>query len=92
MMKNFWSDTSEQTLSEILTAFITLVRLVPVKPAISLRETALMAHLLHRLGAAALRIRKTVEGKVIPPLISREEAMTLREQFYRDRQWVKYTE
>lgn len=48
-----------------------------------------MAHLLRRLGAVALHTRRTAEGKVVPPLISRDEAMTLREQFYRDGQWVK---
>ena len=45
-----------------------------------------MAHLLRRIGEAALKHRRTAEGKLIPPLISLEDAMTLREQFYRDGQ------
>ena len=45
-----------------------------------------MAHLLRRIGEAALKSRRTADGHLIPPLIRREEAMTLREQFYRDGQ------
>eukprot|EP00955_Chlamydomonas_euryale_P095053 364909-Chlamydomonas_euryale.AAC.5 len=42
-----------------------------------------MAHLLARLGAAALRPRPgRGGGGALPPLIPREEAMRLREQFY----------
>jgi hypothetical protein len=45
-----------------------------------------MAHLLRRIGEAALKGRKTSDGKFLPPIISREDAMRLREQFYRDGQ------
>ncbi len=40
-----------------------------------------MAHLLYRLGARAL-LPKQVGDKVLPPLIARDSAMKLREQFY----------
>ena len=45
-----------------------------------------MAHLLRRIGEAALKSRKTSDGKLLPPLIGQEDAMKLREQFYRDGQ------
>ncbi|GIL91732.1 hypothetical protein Vretimale_14861 [Volvox reticuliferus] len=40
-----------------------------------------MAHLLHRFGAKALLPRKKGD-KILPPLISFENALKLREQFY----------
>ena len=50
----------------------------------SSKRTA-MAHILRRIGASALLKRK-VGDRTLPPLISGEEAMQLREQFYRDGQ------
>ncbi len=42
-----------------------------------------MAHILYKLGAAALQPRRLAD-KVLPPLIQHEEAMQLREQFYKE--------
>jgi hypothetical protein len=42
-----------------------------------------MAHLLRRLGEAALRPRH-VNGELLPPLLTFQDALKLREQFYRD--------
>lgn len=41
-----------------------------------------MAHLLRRLGAAALKPRIRGDGRILPAMISTEEAMQLRAQFY----------
>jgi hypothetical protein len=42
-----------------------------------------MAHLLWKLGEAALKPRMAKSGgKLLPPLVSFEEAMRLREQVY----------
>jgi hypothetical protein len=53
--------------------------------AIEARISHAMAHILRRIGASALLKRK-VGNRTLPPLISGEEAMRLREQFYRDGQ------
>lgn len=41
-----------------------------------------MAHLLHRLGAKALLPRQAPGGQALPPLISFQQALKLREKFY----------
>jgi hypothetical protein len=37
-----------------------------------------MAHILRRLGEAALQFRRLESGKVLPPILSRRKAMMLR--------------
>ena len=44
-----------------------------------------MAHILYRLGEAALKPRRQ-GGKLLPPIIGVAEAMRLREQSYREGQ------
>ncbi len=45
-----------------------------------------MAHLLRRLGESALKVRRTGNNQALPPIIKFDDAMRLREQFYRDGQ------
>lgn len=45
--------------------------------------TSAMAHILFKLGEAALRPRQAAD-KLLPPLISFDEAMKLRAQFYKE--------
>lgn len=48
-----------------------------------------MAHLLYRFGARAL-LPKNIGDKRLPPMISRDNALKLREQFYAAKQQWPY--
>jgi len=43
-----------------------------------------MAHILRRLGEAALQFRRLDCGKVLPPILSRRKAMMLRRDVLAD--------